>query len=159
MESMAGHSVAVTNASDAAPATSEKISTCGTVFRANTTATWLTAMPKPSGRTIVASITIKASLTSNCTTPGNAIAFSAIRQIKGVRNTEGSEKRAVNPAAKARCACAMRAKTGTTGANGARDRKSTRLNSSHRCISYAVFCLKKKKHAEDYMPSAHGDVC
>src|SRR5437762_7980026 len=27
------------------------------------------------------------------------------------------------------------------------DRKSTRLNSSHRCISYAVFCLKKKKHS------------
>src|SRR5437879_8581799 len=26
-----------------------------------------------------------------------------------------------------------------------RDRKSTRLNSSHRCISYAVVCLKKKK--------------
>src|SRR5437867_6091576 len=26
------------------------------------------------------------------------------------------------------------------------DRKSTRLNSSHRTISYAVFCLKKKKH-------------
>src|SRR5437762_8521434 len=28
----------------------------------------------------------------------------------------------------------------------AEDRKSTRLNSSHRCISYAVFCLKKKKN-------------
>src|SRR5437867_4810031 len=28
---------------------------------------------------------------------------------------------------------------------GERDRKSTRLNSSHRTISYAVFCLKKKK--------------
>src|SRR5437879_13313647 len=28
---------------------------------------------------------------------------------------------------------------------GPQDRKSTRLNSSHRCISYAVFCLKKKK--------------
>src|SRR4051812_49613365 len=27
-----------------------------------------------------------------------------------------------------------------------RDRKSTRLNSSHMSISYAVFCLKKKKH-------------
>src|SRR5438552_14763639 len=27
---------------------------------------------------------------------------------------------------------------------GARDRKSTRLNSSHQIISYAVFCLKKK---------------
>src|SRR5206468_9073547 len=30
---------------------------------------------------------------------------------------------------------------------GQRDRKSTRLNSSHDQISYAVFCLKKKKHA------------
>src|SRR5687768_18156323 len=29
---------------------------------------------------------------------------------------------------------------------GRRDRKSTRLNSSHGYISYAVFCLKKKKH-------------
>src|SRR5258707_11617664 len=29
--------------------------------------------------------------------------------------------------------------------NGAEDRKSTRLNSSHANISYAVFCLKKKK--------------
>src|SRR3712207_7909287 len=27
-----------------------------------------------------------------------------------------------------------------------KDRKSTRLNSSHANISYAVFCLKKKKH-------------
>src|SRR5437762_11403255 len=32
--------------------------------------------------------------------------------------------------------------------NGYQDRKSTRLNSSHRCISYAVFCLKKKKEPE-----------
>src|SRR6266508_6961141 len=30
-------------------------------------------------------------------------------------------------------------------ARGSRDRKSTRLNSSHVAISYAVFCLKKKK--------------
>src|SRR3712207_7609923 len=29
---------------------------------------------------------------------------------------------------------------------GVRDRKSTRLNSSHANISYAVFCLKKKKN-------------
>src|SRR5437764_5881348 len=29
------------------------------------------------------------------------------------------------------------------------DRKSTRLNSSHRCISYAVFCLKKKKNKKE----------
>src|SRR2546427_10759462 len=31
------------------------------------------------------------------------------------------------------------------GSIGTRDRKSTRLNSSHSQISYAVFCLKKKK--------------
>src|SRR2546426_5548422 len=31
------------------------------------------------------------------------------------------------------------------GGQKARDRKSTRLNSSHLVISYAVFCLKKKK--------------
>src|SRR2546426_7765202 len=32
----------------------------------------------------------------------------------------------------------------------ARDRKSTRLNSSHLVISYAVFCLKKKKQNENH---------
>src|SRR3712207_7004708 len=31
-----------------------------------------------------------------------------------------------------------------------RDRKSTRLNSSHANISYAVFCLKKKKNSDTY---------
>src|SRR5258708_26471097 len=31
------------------------------------------------------------------------------------------------------------------GRDRGRDRKSTRLNSSHQIISYAVFCLKKKK--------------
>src|SRR5256885_12218693 len=37
------------------------------------------------------------------------------------------------------------------------DRKSTRLNSSHLVISYAVFCLKKKKNDNhrDYTPPAH----
>src|SRR5699024_12397552 len=33
----------------------------------------------------------------------------------------------------------------TLGGKDAEDRKSTRLNSSHVSISYAVFCLKKKK--------------
>src|SRR5215208_7632312 len=32
---------------------------------------------------------------------------------------------------------------------GKRDRKSTRLNSSHVAISYAVFCLKKKKQTQN----------
>src|SRR5256885_9429464 len=35
--------------------------------------------------------------------------------------------------------------TEPTHSQGMRDRKSTRLNSSHLVISYAVFCLKKKK--------------
>src|SRR5260221_4969224 len=35
------------------------------------------------------------------------------------------------------------------------DRKSTRLNSSHTVISYAVFCLKKKKTLDNYGESLH----
>src|SRR5699024_12747160 len=35
-------------------------------------------------------------------------------------------------------------RTGSARGSDARDRKSTRLNSSHVSISYAVFCLKKK---------------
>src|SRR2546422_5186814 len=43
-----------------------------------------------------------------------------------------------------------------------RDRKSTRLNSSHGYISYAVFCLKKKKSSavkSCWFPSATGPSC
>src|SRR5256885_9116902 len=36
------------------------------------------------------------------------------------------------------------------------DRKSTRLNSSHLVISYAVFCLKKKKSAKAVIAIANG---
>src|SRR5688572_31128987 len=46
-------------------------------------------------------------------------------------------------------AALMIAATPAFSADSARspqDRKSTRLNSSHSQISYAVFCLKKKKH-------------
>src|SRR2546422_3871173 len=40
------------------------------------------------------------------------------------------------------------------------DRKSTRLNSSHGYISYAVFCLKKKKkHRHQADSSEHTDDC
>src|SRR5437762_4305626 len=37
------------------------------------------------------------------------------------------------------------------GGTASEDRKSTRLNSSHRCISYAVFCLKKKN--QEHIPA------
>src|SRR5256885_10917995 len=68
----------------------------------------------------------------------------------------------------------FRSNTGDTGATGAtgnrgagsrrrapaealarRDRKSTRLNSSHLVISYAVFCLKKKKDDRAVCPDTH----
>src|SRR3989440_3056156 len=43
--------------------------------------------------------------------------------------------------------CPGRANTRSTRPAASADRKSTRLNSSHDQISYAVFCLKKKKNA------------
>src|SRR5437660_698488 len=39
-----------------------------------------------------------------------------------------------------------------------RDRKSTRLNSSHVAISYAVFCLKKKKKEEAHLKEPAGSI-
>src|SRR2546422_6283074 len=51
-----------------------------------------------------------------------------------------------SPRARPRRPAAWRADAPRTPAGqGRRDRKSTRLNSSHGYISYAVFCLKKKK--------------
>src|SRR5690242_21615443 len=55
------------------------------------------------------------------------------------------------------CAAAVRADVAAEVARlrrlGCADRKSTRLNSSHMSISYAVFCLKKKKNVP-----THGTV-
>src|SRR5439155_26175344 len=51
----------------------------------------------------------------------------------------------------AKCGChalsfsSIRAREVAPGTEAQRDRKSTRLNSSHVAISYAVFCLKKKQ--------------
>src|SRR2546426_3738506 len=39
------------------------------------------------------------------------------------------------------------------------DRKSTRLNSSHLVISYAVFCLKKKKKKENHTDDLYVMAC
>src|SRR2546422_6591643 len=44
---------------------------------------------------------------------------------------------------------ARRRPAGRVDADRGTDRKSTRLNSSHGYISYAVFCLKKKKKKKD----------
>src|SRR5256885_7349636 len=45
----------------------------------------------------------------------------------------------------------MRATLAVLLGGGLIDRKSTRLNSSHLVISYAVFCLKKKKNTNEHV--------
>src|SRR5256885_10519710 len=69
---------------------------------------------------------------------------------------------AANPAAEGRSFLLRPARVWSAGepvhegwvvlTRGGRDRKSTRLNSSHLVISYAVFCLKKKRSTQpDFM--------
>src|SRR5256885_11535075 len=54
-------------------------------------------------------------------------------------------RREVSPPGSAPARAKRRRRELTTATDPRRDRKSTRLNSSHLVISYAVFCLKKKK--------------
>src|SRR5947209_9911059 len=69
-----------------------------------------------------------------------------IRGSGGIR--DGSDQGTVNPARLVRrgrgCGGIVAERWGIGGAGFVQDRKSTRLNSSHANISYAVFCLKKK---------------
>src|SRR6266487_5506059 len=44
------------------------------------------------------------------------------------------------------------------GHRGGADRKSTRLNSSHPSISYAVFCLKKKNRSPPHAPTTEKET-
>src|SRR2546430_9402545 len=63
--------------------------------------------------------------------------------VKGRRQSINSLKR---PPVLSRCgARTFQSAAATSECSPALDRKSTRLNSSHSQISYAVFCLKKKK--------------
>src|SRR5215510_15435120 len=55
------------------------------------------------------------------------------------------DRRASDERADRRGPCHLRAHCREPRVSDAADRKSTRLNSSHVAISYAVFCLKKKK--------------
>src|SRR3712207_8486210 len=70
------------------------------------------------------------------------------------RSGGGDHARGCTPGVRER-----RARPGVDGGRAARgargDRKSTRLNSSHANISYAVFCLKKKKKTQFNYISAH----
>src|SRR5690606_41073818 len=66
--------------------------------------------------------------------------------LKLRRFQKESRSRRERPAHRAAAACRRRGRAGCLP--GRADRKSTRLNSSHVKISYAVFCLKKKKHTK-----------
>src|SRR2546430_14154604 len=73
----------------------------------------------------------------------DALPISRTRRISTTCSADGGtdgQASASDASAPLRSAAARRAST-----RSARDRKSTRLNSSHSQISYAVFCLKKKK--------------
>src|SRR3989440_69775 len=59
------------------------------------------------------------------------------------------------PSSTARSPPGPSAPTRSTSTHSSLDRKSTRLNSSHDQISYAVFCLKKKKKKNHKMRCPH----
>src|SRR2546430_10416817 len=70
--------------------------------------------------------------------------FRSLRAVCFIHHSEGNDPARIN--------------TGDTihhgfDVLGEKDRKSTRLNSSHSQISYAVFCLKKKKIITIYIAS------
>src|SRR5256884_2099549 len=76
------------------------------------------------------------------------------RAGEGVVHTHIAERRPERARLPQRCTARRPAHPGV---GGGRDRKSTRLNSSHGYISYAVFCLKKKKQRPD--PVTHCVAC
>src|SRR5699024_12557836 len=72
--------------------------------------------------------------------------FSSARPQRPSRSTSSAETRArCTPLAASSAATAREASSRAAGS----DRKSTRLNSSHVSISYAVFCLKKKTYSRN----------
>src|SRR5256885_10372985 len=91
--------------------------------------------------------------------PYTTLFRSSGRDRTGGRSDQGAHRHTPAQAGSERgrtpsCGGTAAASTGSAGATGAsesdagaQDRKSTRLNSSHLVISYAVFCLKKKKNS------------
>src|SRR3712207_7020673 len=88
--------------------------------------------------------------------PPRSTLFPYTTLFRSVQSSDNSRPRAQAPTGKPRRRAA-RAKPPRPPPNRP-DRKSTRLNSSHANISYAVFCLKKKKQPSDEgVPYVGGD--
>src|SRR5258707_2822507 len=72
--------------------------------------------------------------------------YTTLFRSRGRLGDDPPGRHGLRPLAAARRRRAARDHRDEEARPGARDRKSTRLNSSHANISYAVFCLKKKKN-------------
>src|SRR5207245_11598274 len=75
--------------------------------------------------------------------------YTTLFRSKSVRNAQllyWSAEGDVNPGRSETQLATAHRLTRSTSPSALQDRKSTRLNSSHGSISYAVFCLKKKKN-------------
>src|SRR2546429_6475021 len=79
------------------------------------------------------------------------------RWLKGARDTVPEPKIEMATPEELRCTPTGQVST-SLGGESVLDRKSTRLNSSHGYISYAVFCLKKKKIKKTYFVSLSASI-
>src|SRR5438067_4889509 len=79
--------------------------------------------------------------------PPRSTLFPYTTLFRSTKRSRSSRKRDSTPVGRATSAITSLSSRGSRPADcrSCRDRKSTRLNSSHVSISYAVFCLKKKK--------------
>src|SRR5437588_5122286 len=75
------------------------------------------------------------------------------------RSSDLTPARAIDPSILARIRVPVQSDKQGIEAADVLDRKSTRLNSSHTVISYAVFCLKKKKEGRWQECNSHCDCC
>src|SRR5438034_7543026 len=72
----------------------------------------------------------------------------AIQKRKTISQNPGAERAQQNVFQRSLIRALVAAQEAGQNVEAERDRKSTRLNSSHTVISYAVFCLKKKTQTE-----------
>src|SRR5207244_12468773 len=105
---------------------------------------WLSALPHPPTSTLFPYTTLfRSGPVSGPGLRGGAVTAASRVPPPTASTTEGSLMTASSTVALRRRRTSSGRRSGECAASN-RDRKSTRLNSSHQIISYAVFCLKQK---------------